>query len=137
LLRALLAVAQDGSRACGISPSLSLPLTVCVAVESWSQKFLEVLLIYGYYCINIVRMRRGMTSTARGVSRNGIIEALQSLRAQNIPFKGPVQSRRGHHVVLIGNVLLLEAELIELLEKGELNSDGILKMGIRSGQMRD
>ncbi|HXN24601.1 MAG TPA: hypothetical protein VOA41_17835 [Candidatus Dormibacteraeota bacterium] len=75
-----------------------------------------------------------MTTAARAVAQKGIIKALQSLRAQNIPFKGPVQSRRGHHVVLIGNVLLLEAELIELLEKGELNSDGILKMGIRSGQ---
>jgi len=78
-----------------------------------------------------------MTTAARGVSQKGIIQALQSLGAQNIPFKGPVQSRSGHHVVLVGNVLLLEAELIELLEKGELNSDGILKMGIRSGQMRD
>jgi hypothetical protein len=78
-----------------------------------------------------------MTSAARGVSQNGIIKALQCLRAQNIPFKGPVHSRRGSHVVLVGSFLLLEAELIELLEKGQLNTDGILKMGMRSGQMRD
>ena len=78
-----------------------------------------------------------MTTAARGVSQKGIIKALRSLGTQNIPFQGPVQSRRGHHVVLVGNFLLLEAELIELLEKGELNSDGILKMGIRSRQLRD
>jgi hypothetical protein len=78
-----------------------------------------------------------MTTAATGVSQKGIIKALQSLRTQNIPFKGPVQSRRGHHVVLVGTFLLLESELIELLEKDELNSAGILKMGIRSGQMRD
>jgi hypothetical protein len=75
------------------------------------------------------------------VSRNGAIpvdpvypvlpvSSGLSLQARNIPFKG--QSRRGDHVVLVGNFLLLEAELIDLLDKGELNSDGILKVGIRS-----
>ena len=65
-----------------------------------------------------------MTTAPRAVSQKGIIKALQSLRAQNIPFKGPVQSRSGHHVVLVGNFLLLEAELRELLAKGQLNTDG-------------
>jgi hypothetical protein len=75
-----------------------------------------------------------MTTATGAVSQKGIIKALQSLRAQNIPFKGPVHSRRGHHVVLVGTFLLLESDLTELLEKGELNSEGILRMGIRSGQ---
>jgi hypothetical protein len=54
----------------------------------------------------------------------GTVKTLQCLLAQNIPFKGPVQSRSGHHVVLVGNFLLLEAELRELLAKGQLNTDG-------------
>jgi len=59
-----------------------------------------------------------------GESRE-ITAALRSLQRQEISFRGPISSPTGHRIVLVGNQILMETEIIELWKQGKLNLDGI------------
>ena len=51
--------------------------------------------------------------------------ALNSMRNQRIPFTGPFLTAKGRIVVATGKFLLTGNELIELMERGQLDATGI------------
>jgi len=54
------------------------------------------------------------------------IEAsLLSFAKLNIRFRGPFKTPRGRHILLVGNCILTQAEIMELHESGMLNAENI------------
>jgi hypothetical protein len=51
--------------------------------------------------------------------------ALRSMRNQRIPFTGPFRTANGQIVVATGKFLLTGNELIELMDRGQLDASGI------------
>jgi hypothetical protein len=54
------------------------------------------------------------------------IEAsLLSLEKLNIRFRGPFETPRGKHILLVEDCILTQAEIMELHESGMLNAENI------------
>ena len=61
--------------------------------------------------------------------------ALNSMRNQRIPFTGPFLTAKGLIVVATGKSLLTGNELIELMERGQLDATGLQALvGALNGQ---
>jgi len=53
---------------------------------------------------------------------------IYSLRIQGIAFRGPFHTESKGTVFVVGNSILLESELVELLAQDKLNRDGIKEL---------
>jgi len=61
--------------------------------------------------------------TARQTSPT--VEALNSLRKQTIYFEGPFRTANGRLVIRLKDQVVLESELQDLIEAGQLNPAGV------------
>jgi hypothetical protein len=66
-----------------------------------------------------------MPQAGRKTALPKIEASLLSLEKLNIRVRGPFQTPRGKHILLVGDCILTQAEIMELHESGMLNAENI------------
>jgi hypothetical protein len=72
-----------------------------------------------------------MVNARRASVPVSIDAVINSLRIQEIPFRGPFQTAGKRTVFVVENCILLESELVDLLAQDKLNRDGIEELAKR------
>jgi hypothetical protein len=68
-----------------------------------------------------------MGSNSSGISPSKIKAALLTLEKLNIPFRGPFETSKGARIIIIGQCILTQAEVIALHEAGKLDRENIAR----------
>ena len=66
-----------------------------------------------------------MSQTGQKTALPKIEAPLLSLEKLNIRFRGPFETPRGKHILLVEDCILTQAEIMELHESGMLNAENI------------
>jgi hypothetical protein len=66
-----------------------------------------------------------MSQAGRKTALTRIEASLLSLEKLNICFRGPFETPRGKHILLVEDCILTQAEIMELQESGMLNAENI------------
>ena len=66
-----------------------------------------------------------MPQAGRKTALARIEASLLSLEKLNIRFRGPFETPRGKHILLVEDCILAQAEIMELHESGMLNAENI------------
>ena len=69
-----------------------------------------------------------LPEASRGSAPSKIKSALLTLEKLNIPFRGPFETSRGEHIVLIGKWILTQVEIVKLYERGQLDGENIERL---------
>jgi hypothetical protein len=73
----------------------------------------------------------GLRTTDTDPPKN-LHDAILSLRRQGMGVRGPLETRTGIQICVVGGCIFKDTELVELLEKGELTAEGIKKLAERT-----
>lgn len=69
-----------------------------------------------------------MPQSGQSRSTGKLQTALLSLRALNVPFRGPFVTPKGQHVYVIDECILTEEEMVKLYDSGKLSAEGIAEL---------